>query len=165
MISHISAPFGLGVGEVFVWDDIKSGVDWERIQYEEALQSGRHIIKCALCDEPAVRLDHYFAYFSGQNRCKAHIGKEREGWLGVAKGARGKAHYIVGYRSLCYRWECEGGRLRAEIDVPKCKECERRLAIRRKIETAREMELARWQKREKLPKAEAAKGEINGSSS
>ena len=71
---HIAAPYDSN-GMVFVEQfDGEFGMTWERVKIEEAISA--NIIRCYLCDKPAVSLDHYWPYHSELCRCEDHYGKK-----------------------------------------------------------------------------------------
>lgn len=127
MTSHISMPHYAGPGMVFVEarEDAKAiGAMWERMLLDEAKEQGRAIIRCALCKEPAVRLDCYWPYFSEQNRCRRHLVEDKVGW--AIGGKARKHHYFRNGYSLCGAHRYLGD---LESDCPEgmaCKVCQRR---------------------------------------
>lgn len=72
---HIAAPYDSN-GDVFVEIDHEDyGVVWKRVPPEQARSLGLNVIKCSMCEKPAVSLDHYWPYYSEFNRCADHFGK------------------------------------------------------------------------------------------
>jgi len=64
---HLSAPYDSN-GQVFV-DCRDRG--WERVDADKANPDA--IIRCCMCDKPAVSLDHLYPYHSEMNRCARHF--------------------------------------------------------------------------------------------
>ena len=72
---HIAASYDCN-GMVFVEvQDEDVGLWWKRVAKEEA-EEGK-IIKCSMCDKPAVSLDHYWPYYTERCLCADHFGSER----------------------------------------------------------------------------------------
>ena len=65
---HIGATYSAGRGNVFV--EVEDF--WQRVKKSE-VTPGMNIVKCRLCDKPAVSLDHYYPYDIQFNRCEDHI--------------------------------------------------------------------------------------------
>lgn len=71
---HVSAPYDSN-GKVFVWEQQHDGGEtWYRVESDQA--DPAHIIRCSMCDKPAVSLDHLWPYYVEMNRCKEHYGAE-----------------------------------------------------------------------------------------
>jgi hypothetical protein len=72
-VYHVSAPYDSN-GKVFVsirhkqWGEI-----WRRVSADKA--NPARVIRCSMCDKPAVSLDHLWPYHSEMNRCAKHYGR------------------------------------------------------------------------------------------
>ena len=68
---HVSAPYDSN-GKVFIRvQDKEWGVVWKRVSADKA--DPARVIRCCMCDKPAVSLDHLWPYHSERNRCAAHF--------------------------------------------------------------------------------------------
>ena len=66
---HISAPYDSN-GMVFVETD---DIGWKRVP-EKVVKRHKHtVIKCYVCENPAVRLDHLWPYYTEMTACKDHL--------------------------------------------------------------------------------------------
>ena len=71
---HVSAPYDSN-GKVFVRvDHPEWGEVWERVDADKA--DPQRVIRCVMCDKPAVSLDHHWPYYSDMNRCADHHGAD-----------------------------------------------------------------------------------------
>jgi len=71
---HVSAPYDNN-GKVFVRvDHPEWGEVWERVDADKA--DPQRVIRCVMCDKPAVSLDHHWPYYSDMNRCADHHGAD-----------------------------------------------------------------------------------------
>ena len=80
---HLSAPYDSN-GLVFVEYNFRYKYEkngktrievqpgWKRMTLKRAKREKRNIIRCCVCDKPAVSLDHLWPYDSYRNRCKKH---------------------------------------------------------------------------------------------
>lgn len=68
---HVSAPYDSN-GKVFIrvkhpeWHEV-----WKRVAAKKA--DPKDIIRCCMCDQPAVSLDHLWPYHSEMTRCAEHF--------------------------------------------------------------------------------------------
>ena len=71
---HYSAPYD-SCGRVFVLVSTSADRmwDWRRMSKRVAKSLRLNVIKCDQCDEPAVRLDHFWPYHSEMNSCRKHL--------------------------------------------------------------------------------------------
>jgi len=74
---HIAAPFDSNGGVWVVTFSEEEGLWRKRVAKEDV--GNQMVISCALCDSPAVSLDHYWPYYQDMNRCEKHYGKKNKG--------------------------------------------------------------------------------------
>ena len=76
---HVSMPYDSN-GKVFVVvkskEKLPSGKfytheSWKRVDIKKAKEG--NIIRCAFCNNPAVKLDHLWPYYCEMNACKKHL--------------------------------------------------------------------------------------------
>lgn len=68
---HVSLPYDCN-GKAFVrLHDAEWGETWVRVPLGEADPDS--IIRCYMCDNPAVCLDHLWPYYAEMNRCEDHL--------------------------------------------------------------------------------------------
>lgn len=68
---HVSAPYDAN-GKVFICVHHKKwGEVWKRVRADKA--DPKRIIRCCMCEKPAVSLDHLWPYHSEMNRCADHF--------------------------------------------------------------------------------------------
>jgi hypothetical protein len=72
---HVSAQYGARKGEVFIEDMFDDGdmrfLSWRRVRRVWAKRHTCRVIRCRVCGNPAVSIDHHFPYYSTMNRCAA----------------------------------------------------------------------------------------------
>lgn len=66
---HISAPYDSN-GRVFVETE---DIGWVRVPKNTAKRHKLTVIKCYVCENPAVRLDHLWPYHTEMTACKDHL--------------------------------------------------------------------------------------------
>lgn len=86
---HVSAPYDSN-GKVFVHYTYKRKLvqdgkviteetdSWKRMTLARAKREKRPIIRCSMCKEPAVSLDHMWPYDILYNRCAEHYNSKSE---------------------------------------------------------------------------------------
>jgi len=76
---HVSMPYDSN-GKVFVVVKLKEKLpsgrfytheSWKRVDIKKAKEAD--IIRCAFCNNPAVRLDHLWPYYCETNSCEKHL--------------------------------------------------------------------------------------------
>lgn len=66
---HINAPYDSN-GRVFVETE---DMGWARVPKKTAKRHNLTIIRCYVCESPAVRLDHLWPYHNEMTCCKDHL--------------------------------------------------------------------------------------------
>ena len=65
---RVSIDYQIPTGSIAVWD--KDPERWKIIKESEL--SGQRIIGCVSCGKPAAKIDPYWPYMAGHNRCDSH---------------------------------------------------------------------------------------------
>lgn len=65
---HVNAPYDSN-GMVFVEEEDW----WKRMPAKRAERQKKRVIRCYVCESPAVRLDHLWPYHTEMTACKDHL--------------------------------------------------------------------------------------------